>query len=380
MSGRTALMMAGGTGGHIFPALAVASQLRQRGWQVVWLGTRQGLESRLVPPHGIEIEWLSVAGLRGKGWLGLLSGLPRAALALLQALRALRLRRPDVVVGFGGFVSFPGGVAAFLTRRPLLVHEQNSIAGLSNRVLALLAREVMAGFPQAFSQRGANPLARWLPVPGECRWTGNPVRAEVAALPPPAQRFAGRTGPLQLLVVGGSQGARALNTVVPAAIACLPATLRPRILHQAGPKLHAEMADAYGRLGVEADVRPFIEDMAAALADADLVICRAGALTVAELCAAGVGAVLVPFPAAVDDHQTGNGRFLVERGAARMIAQHALDAQSLAALLASLDRSQLLAMAEAARLLARPEAAAAVADRVEASLVRAPGPTAGGLS
>lgn len=368
MSARTALLMAGGTGGHIFPALAVASQLRQRGWQVVWLGTRHGLESRLVPPHGIEIEWLSVAGLRGKGLLSLAAGLPRAVLALLQALRALFRRRPDVVVGFGGFVSFPGGLAAALTRRPLLVHEQNSIAGLSNRLLALLARDVMAGFPDAFRERGANPLARLLPRPARCHWTGNPVRAELAAVAPPAQRFAGRSGPLRLLVVGGSQGARVLNQLVPEAVALLPADQRPQVLHQAGPKLHAEMQDAYARRGLAADVRPFIEDMAAALGEADLVICRAGALTVAELCAVGAAALLVPFAAAVDDHQTGNGRFLVQAGAAEMYAQAGLDAATLAARLAALDRPRLLAMAEAARRLARPDAAAAVADRVEASV------------
>ena len=366
MSAPVALMMAGGTGGHIFPALAVARQLRDRGWQVVWLGTRQGLESRLVPPHGIDIEWLSVAGLRGKGWLGLAAGLPRAVMALFQALRAVRIRRPDVVVGFGGFVSFPGGLAAALTRRPLLVHEQNSIAGLSNRVLALLARDVMAGFPDAFRQRGANPLARWLPRPAACHWTGNPVRAELAQLPPPADRFAGRHGPLRLLVIGGSQGARVLNTLLPAAIALLPVDRRPEVVHQTGPKLFDEMRDAYARLGLAADVRPFIDDMAQALADADLVVCRSGALTVAELCAVGVGSVLVPFAAAVDDHQTANGRFLVDAGAAEMYAQAGLQAATLAACLTRLDRSGLLRMAEAARTLARPGAAAEVADRVEA--------------
>lgn len=366
MSPRTALMMAGGTGGHIFPALAVAGQLRSRGWQVVWLGTRNGLESRLVPPHGFEIEWLSVAGLRGKGWLGLAAGIPRAVLALWQALRTVLRRRPDVVVGFGGFVSFPGGLAAALTRRPLLVHEQNSVAGLSNRILALLARDVVAGFPDAFRQRGGSPLARILPLPAHCHWSGNPVRSELTALAPPGERFAGRSGPLRLLVVGGSQGARALNRVVPQALALLPAAARPLVLHQAGPKLLDEMHDAYSRLGLQAEVRPFIDDMAQALAQADLVICRAGALTVAELCAVGVAALLVPFPSAVDDHQTGNGRFLVAAGAAELLPQSLLDARLLAGRIAALDRSRLLAMATAARALARPHAAREVADRVEA--------------
>ncbi|MDE3009561.1 MAG: undecaprenyldiphospho-muramoylpentapeptide beta-N-acetylglucosaminyltransferase [Pseudomonadota bacterium] len=366
MNPRTALMMAGGTGGHIFPALAVAGQLRSRGWQVVWLGTRNGLEGRLVPPHGFEIEWLSVAGLRGKGWLGLVAGIPRAVLALYQALRTMLCRRPDVVVGFGGFVSFPGGLAAALTRRPLLVHEQNSVAGLSNRILALLARDVVAGFPDPFRQRGGNPLARILPRPARCHWSGNPVRSELSAVAAPGERFAGRSGPLRLLVVGGSQGARALNSVVPAALALLPAAARPLVLHQAGPRLLDEMHDAYSSLGLQAEVRPFIDDMAQALAQADLVICRAGALTVAELCAVGVAALLVPFPFAVDDHQTGNGRFLVEAGAAELLPQSSLDAPLLAARIAALDRPRLLAMATAARALARPHAAAEVADRVEA--------------
>lgn len=368
MSPRTALMMAGGTGGHIFPALAVASQLRKRGWQVVWLGTRNGLESRLVPPHGIDIEWLSVAGLRGKGVAGLLAGLPRALLALFQALRAVFRRRPDVVVGFGGFVSFPGGLAAALTCCPLLVHEQNSVAGLSNRVLALFAREVVAGFPDAFAQRGRNALARLLPAPAACRWTGNPVRAELAACAAPDQRFAGRQGPLRLLVVGGSQGARALNQLLPQALALLPEAQRPQVLHQAGPRLHEEMRDAYGSLGVNAEVCPFIDDMASALSNADLVVCRSGALTVAELCAVGVAALLVPFPAAVDDHQTVNARFLVAAGAAELLPQAQLDARTLADRIAALDRPRLLAMAQAARGLARPAAAGEVADRVEACI------------
>ena len=379
MNARTALLMAGGTGGHIFPALAVATRLRSRGWRVIWLGTRRGLESRLVPPHGIDIEWLSVAGLRGKGLPGLLAALPRLALAVFQAVRAVRRRRPDVVVGFGGFVAFPGGLAASLLRRPLVIHEQNSIAGLTNRLLALFAREVLAGFPDAFRNRGQNLLARLLPAPHKTTWTGNPVRSDLASIAPPGERFAGRAGALRILVVGGSQGARALNVTVPAAIALLPPDQRPRVVHQSGPKLHAEMRDAYAGLGIDAQVFPFIDDMASALADADLVICRSGALTVAELSAVGVASLLVPFPAAVDDHQTHNAQFLVDAGAAQLLPQSAFDATSLAQRLAGLDRVKLLAMALAARQLARPAAADHVADRVEACSLRAqPGTRPGG--
>lgn len=352
-----ALVMAGGTGGHIFPALAVARGLEARGWKVVWLGTPTGLEARLVPQAGMAMEWLRVTGLRGKGGLAILQGLIRLVGGLWGAVGAMRRRRPDVVIGFGGFVAFPGGVAAVLTGRPLLIHEQNAIAGLSNRLLALLARQVMTGFPDAFQHRGRHPLAKLLPVPRSATWTGNPVRQDLLNLPEPPLRFAGRGGPLRVLVIGGSQGARILNSVVPRAVGLLPIRHRPLIQHQAGEKLMAEMRGAYQAQGVDAEVLPFIEDMAEALASADLVICRAGALTIAELAAVGVGSVLVPFPAAVDDHQTMNARFLSEAGAGFLVPQNELTAQGLASLLQGLDRERLLQMANLARRFARPHAA-----------------------
>jgi UDP-N-acetylglucosamine--N-acetylmuramyl-(pentapeptide) pyrophosphoryl-undecaprenol N-acetylglucosamine transferase len=358
------LVMAGGTGGHIFPALAVARSLRDKGWDVTWLGTPAGLESQLVPPHQIPIEWLSVSGLRGKGLVGILLGIPRLIKAIYQAVRVVQNRQPDVVIGFGGFVSFPGGLASFLMRRPLVIHEQNSIAGLTNRMLSLFSREVLTGFPDAFGQPGGNWLARILPVPRHSTWTGNPVRQEVMNIPAPSERFANRQGALKLLVVGGSQGARALNTIVPEAVGRIPEARRPQILHQAGAKLLNEMQDAYQKLGVQADVVPFIDDMAKVLSEADLVICRAGALTVSELAAVGVGSILVPFPAAVDDHQTPNAQFLSSAGAGLLIDQKQLNAQDLAALIQSLDRPRLLLMAEAARHLGRVSATEDVAQVV----------------
>jgi UDP-N-acetylglucosamine--N-acetylmuramyl-(pentapeptide) pyrophosphoryl-undecaprenol N-acetylglucosamine transferase len=364
LSAPRALIMAGGTGGHIFPALAVARSLRNKGWEVTWLGTTAGLESRLVPPHNIPIKWLSVSGLRGKGILGVALGVPRLIIAIYQAINVVKVLRPDVVVGFGGFVAFPGGLAAVLMGRPLVIHEQNSIAGLTNRVLSLFAREVLTGFPDAFRNRGSHFLARILPIPRCSTWTGNPVRQEVIDSPEPAQRFAHRQGPLKVLVVGGSQGARALNTIVPEAIALIANSNRPVITHQAGAKLLDEMQGAYKNLGVDATVLPFIDDMAQVLSDADLVICRAGALTVAELAAIGVGSVLVPFPAAVDDHQTHNAKFLSAAGAGLFIAQDQLNARDLADIIQSLDRNRLLMMAEAARGLGRINATEDVARMV----------------
>jgi UDP-N-acetylglucosamine--N-acetylmuramyl-(pentapeptide) pyrophosphoryl-undecaprenol N-acetylglucosamine transferase len=344
--------MAGGTGGHVFPALALARLLRSNAREVVWLGTRRGLEARVVPEEGIAIEWLSVGGLRGKGVLTLLAAPFRLVRALFQALGVMRRHSPSVVVGLGGFVTGPGGLAAWLCRRPLVIHEQNAIAGLTNRCLAPLAREVLCGFPSAF------------PARAHARVIGNPVRADIAALPLPALRFAGRDGPVRLLVVGGSLGAANLNAAVPQALALLQqrAHAAPQfaVRHQAGPK-HLEAAQAaYLKSGVHAEISAFIADMAEALGWADLVVCRAGALTIAELAAAGLGALLVPYPHAVDDHQTHNAQFLVQAGAAQCIADHELTGESLAARLAPLcaDRAQLLVMAEAARRVARPDAAA----------------------
>jgi len=383
------MIMAGGTGGHVFPGLTVADVLRERGRGVVWLGTRRGLEARIVPQRGIDIEWISVAGLRGKGLTGTLTAPFRAAYAVAQALAVLRRRKPAAVLGMGGFVSGPGGLAAWLTRRPLVIHEQNAIAGTTNRWLARFASRVFEAFPASF------PAG----VDAEC--VGNPVRASIAALPPAAERIAELAGKLvpgtnfrdekkasgtishetdaaekmvpdtispgrraRLLVVGGSQGARILNTTVPAALARLPEELRPEVRHQAGRTADDARA-AYRSEGLDADVREFIDDMADAYGWADFVVARAGALTIAELAAAGLPAVLVPYPHAIDDHQTRNAEWFVSCGAGIAIAERDLDAERLAAELRTLlyaPTNRLAAMADAARKLARVDAAERIAD------------------
>jgi UDP-N-acetylglucosamine--N-acetylmuramyl-(pentapeptide) pyrophosphoryl-undecaprenol N-acetylglucosamine transferase len=355
----TILIMAGGTGGHVFPALALARLLRAASHEVVWLGTRRGLEARVVPAEQIDIEWLAMSGLRGKGALTLLAAPFKLLQSVWQALGVMRRRRPALVVGFGGFVTGPGGVAAWLTRRPLLIHEQNAIAGYSNRLLSHLARQVLGAFPRAF------------PARVDLRVVGNPVRAEIANQPPPSVRFAQREGALRLLIVGGSLGAARLNAVVPFAIARCGLTLRVR--HQAGERGIDAARAAYAQAQVTAEVTPFIDDMALAYADADLVICRAGALTISELAAVGVASVLVPFPAAVDDHQTVNAQFLVREGAAVLIADRDLTPEKLAGTLRELcaGRGKVLAMAERARQVARPHAAeelaAACLEQLEAA-------------
>jgi UDP-N-acetylglucosamine--N-acetylmuramyl-(pentapeptide) pyrophosphoryl-undecaprenol N-acetylglucosamine transferase len=344
------LIMAGGTGGHVFPALALARLLRAASREVIWLGTRRGLEARVVPAENFPIEWLTMGGLRGKGFVTLLMAPLQLLRSLWQALAIMRRHRPAVVVGMGGFVTGPGGLAAWLCRRPLLIHEQNAIAGYSNRCLAPIAREVLTAFPSAFSHLR------------KARLIGNPVRSDIAALPVPAQRLAGRSGAIRLLVVGGSLGAMRLNQNVPRALALLArqgSSLQFEIRHQTGDK-HLEATRAsYAESSVTADVSTFITDMSEALGWADLVVCRAGALTIAELAAAGVGSVLVPYPHAVDDHQTHNARFLVEAGAAVLLADAAVTPESLGRELSDLcvDRARLLAMAEAARGVARPDAA-----------------------
>jgi UDP-N-acetylglucosamine--N-acetylmuramyl-(pentapeptide) pyrophosphoryl-undecaprenol N-acetylglucosamine transferase len=346
MTPRPILVMAGGTGGHVFPALALARMLREKSVEVVWLGTQRGLEARIVPAAGIPIEWLSVGGLRGKGALTLLAAPFRVATALIQALRVMWRHRPVVVVGLGGFVTGPGGVAAWLTGRPLVIHEQNAVAGFTNRCLSHIAREVLEAFPNSF---GRDVKARAI---------GNPVREDISAVPPPAERFATRSGVIRLLVIGGSQGAARLNAVVPFALAKLAGTMTFDVRHQAGERWIEAGRQSYAGAGVRADVRPFIEDMAEAYGWADLVICRSGALTVSELAAVGIGAILVPFPAAVDDHQTHNAQYLVREGAALLIADRALTADRLADELRQLcaGRDKLLAMAERARQLAKPHA------------------------
>jgi UDP-N-acetylglucosamine--N-acetylmuramyl-(pentapeptide) pyrophosphoryl-undecaprenol N-acetylglucosamine transferase len=347
MSQRPILIMAGGTGGHVFPALALARLLRERSYEVIWLGTHRGLEARIVPAEGIPIEWLSVGGLRGKGLLTLLAAPFRLAQALWQALGVIRRHRPVVVVGLGGFVTGPGGVAAWLTRRPLVIHEQNAVAGFTNRCLSHLAREVLEAFPGSF---GRDVRTRAI---------GNPVRRDISAVRPPVERFADRSGPVRILVIGGSQGAARLNAVVPFALARLATSISFDVRHQAGERWIEAGRQSYAKAGVRADVRPFIEDMAEAYGWADLVICRSGALTVSELAAVGVGAILVPFPAAVDDHQTHNAQYLVREGAAVLIHDRELTADRLGDELQKLcgGRGKLLAMAERARLLAKPRAA-----------------------
>lgn len=375
---RPVLIMAGGTGGHVFPALAVARALQDRGTRICWLGTRRGLEAKLVPAAGIPFDWLSISGLRGKGRVAWLLAPLRLAIALVQALQVIWRRRPRAVLGMGGFAAGPGGVAAFLTRRPLVIHEQNAVAGLTNRLLAPLAKQVLCGFETSFAPRrvGSIPTDRHAclearrggPKPAlrhlKARCVGNPVRAEIAALPAPRARLAGRYGPLRLLVIGGSQGAQALNQVVPQALARLSSADQPRVLHQCGAAQVAATQAAYHEAGLQAEVSAFIDDMATAYAWADLVLARAGALTLAELTAAGIGALLVPYPHAVDDHQTHNAQPLVAAGAAHVIPQHALTPECLATKLQRLfaERDSLLTMAIAARGLARIDAAEQVAN------------------
>jgi UDP-N-acetylglucosamine--N-acetylmuramyl-(pentapeptide) pyrophosphoryl-undecaprenol N-acetylglucosamine transferase len=344
---RPILIMAAGTGGHVFPALALARLLREQSLEVVWLGTERGLESRVIPAEGIPIERLSIGGLRGKGVLSWAAAPFRLGRALLQALAVMRRHQPSVVVGLGGFVTGPGGIAAWLTRRPLVIHEQNAIAGFTNRCLAHVARQVLEAFPNSFGRDVHSKVI------------GNPVRADISAVPPPSVRFAGRSGPVRILVIGGSQGAARLNALVPFALKRLSSWLAFDVRHQAGERWIDAGRASYAQAGVRADVRPFIEDMSEAYAWADLVICRSGALTVSELAAVGVGSVLVPFPNAVDDHQAYNAQYLVREGAAVLISDRELTAERLAAELQRLcaGRGKLLAMAERARLLAKPRAA-----------------------
>lgn len=353
MSARPVILLAGGTGGHIFPAIATAHALRARGVPVRWIGSEGGMETRLVPPHGIEIDTIPVRGIRGKGIGTLLRAPMLIASAVSAARRLVKRHAPRAVVSFGGFAAGPGGLAARLCGVPLLVHEQNRAPGMTNRVLARFATRVLTGFPGTFAREEV---------------VGNPVRAEIAAVPPPSQRFAGRTGPLRLLVLGGSQGARALNAAVPQALAILRDAHAVEVRHQCGEKLRDDAERAYREAGVAASVEPFIADMAGAYAWADLVVCRAGALTLAELCAVGVGSLLVPFPQAVDDHQTRNAQYLVERGAAQLLPQgEGLATRLVEAIAACARRDTLLQMAQAARALARPDAA----ERVAAIVVQA---------
>ncbi|MCK5324555.1 MAG: undecaprenyldiphospho-muramoylpentapeptide beta-N-acetylglucosaminyltransferase [Woeseiaceae bacterium] len=346
MSGRPILVMAGGTGGHVYPALAVARALQQQSRDVVWLGTHRGLESRVVPAAGINMEWISIRGLRRKGLLALIIAPVQLCWAFIQSLIVILRRRPAAVLGMGGFVSGPGGVAAWLMRRPLVIHEQNAAAGLTNRLLARLARVVLQAFPGSFN---SNVHAETV---------GNPVREDIAAVPRPEARYPDRDGPLRMLVLGGSQGALALNRTVPAALALLSDDIRPVVHHQCGAATLDTARDAYADGDIDVELVPFIEDMASAYAWADLVVCRAGALTVAELCAVGLPALFIPYPSAVDDHQTANATPMAQAGAALIIQEQDLSDESLAGELRRwlTSRDDLLGRAQKSRQLARPQA------------------------
>jgi len=342
---KRALIMAGGTGGHVYPGLAVALGLREQAIEVHWLGTRQGLEAHVVPAANIPLHFISIQGLRGKGWRALLRAPWRFTVALVQAIHCIRTIRPDVVIGMGGFVSGPGGVASFLLGKKLIIHEQNAKPGLTNQWLAVLARKVLEGFPNTFTQSR------------KVVTTGNPVRKEIAALASPSTRSLS-SGPLHLLVVGGSLGAQAINQLLPQALATLPAAERPIVWHQTGEKHYLETLNAYTALGVNARIVPFITAMDQAYSWADMVLCRAGALTIAELCAAGLGAILVPYPHAVDDHQTANANFMVRKQAALVVQQAQLTKEMLASLLYDfyVSAEKRLQMATAAYQLRRVDA------------------------
>ncbi|WP_233832208.1 undecaprenyldiphospho-muramoylpentapeptide beta-N-acetylglucosaminyltransferase [Paraburkholderia sp. ZP32-5] len=351
---RTLMVMAGGTGGHVFPGLAVAHLMQAWGWKVVWLGNPAGMEATLVPKHGIPMEYVRFGGVRGKGLKTKLMLPVNLLRACTQSLSVLRRVKPDVVLGMGGYITFPAGVMTALSGRPLVLHEQNSIAGLANKVLAKLAKRVLVAFPNALPH-------------GE--WTGNPIREELARANAPKARYAQRSGPLNVLVVGGSLGAAALNEVVPRAIALLAPGERPRIVHQAGAKHIDALRENYAAAGLQADngehpevsLVPFIDDMTSAYEAADLVICRSGAMTVSEISAVGVAALFVPFPYAVDDHQTTNAAFLAGNGAALVVQQRDLSAEKLADWLRSQTRESLAEMAERSRSLAKPDATEQVA-------------------
>jgi UDP-N-acetylglucosamine--N-acetylmuramyl-(pentapeptide) pyrophosphoryl-undecaprenol N-acetylglucosamine transferase len=353
-----ALIMAGGTGGHIFPGLAVAEALRERGWRVHWLGAPGSMESRLVPPRGFALETIDFGGVRGKGLLTVALLPLRLLRAFWQSLQVVRRVKPDVVVGLGGYISFPGGMMGVLAGKPLVLHEQNSVAGLANKVLAGVADRVFTAFPNVFRK---------------AEWVGNPLRTPFLQQAEPAERFAARSGPLRLLVVGGSLGAKALNDMVPQALALLPRQQQPQVTHQSGEKQIDALRANYIAAGIQAELTPFIDDTAQAFADADLIVCRSGASTVTEIAAVGAAALFVPFPSAVDDHQTSNARFLVDAGAAWLVPQTELTPQRLAQTLQTVQREQLLGMATQAKQMQKTEAVAAVVSACE-QLAKVPQP------
>lgn len=345
---KTAMIMAGGTGGHIFPGLALAQALQEHGWKVHWLGVPSGMEGKIVPEHGFAFEGVQFGGVRGKGFATKLMMPFRLLKALLQARKVMERVQPDVVIGFGGYITVPGGFAAWLSRVPLFIHEANAAAGTANKWLSRIASKVFTAFPNVLAQ---------------AQWVGNPLRKAFLEQPPPQTRFAGRFGALRLLVVGGSLGAKALNQIVPQALALLPVDQRPQVLHQSGATQIEELTQNYEKAQVQAELTPFIQDTASAYAQADLVLCRSGASTVTELAAVGVAAYFVPFPFAIDDHQTSNARYLVDAGAGWMTQQKDLSAEKLAAFLQSVDRKELLSRAQKAQSLAK---VAAVQEMVNA--------------
>lgn len=341
MTEKVALVMAGGTGGHIFPGLAVAQALRERGWRVHWLGAPDSMESRLVPPQGFQLETIEFSGVRGKGLVTLALLPMRLLKAFWQAWRVVRRVQPDVLVGFGGYITFPGAMMGMLAGKKLVLHEQNSVAGTANKVLAGLADRVFTAFPKVFTK---------------AQWVGNPLREAFIRQPEPETRFAGRSGPLKLLVVGGSLGAKALNDIVPQALALIPPAQRPSVLHQSGAKQIDALRANYAAAGVQAELSPFIDDTAQAYAEADVIVCRAGASTVTEIAAVGAAAVFVPFPHAVDDHQTANARFLVEQGGGWLVPQKELTAKKLAEMLQNTERSMLIERANNAKKMQKIQA------------------------
>jgi UDP-N-acetylglucosamine--N-acetylmuramyl-(pentapeptide) pyrophosphoryl-undecaprenol N-acetylglucosamine transferase len=346
----TALVMAGGTGGHIFPALAVAEALRERAWRVHWLGGPGSMESQLVPPRGFPLETIDFSGVRGKG-LGTLAVLPlRLLRAFWQSIAVVRRVNPDVVIGLGGYIAFPGGMMSVMLGKPLVLHEQNSVAGMVNRVLAGVADRVFTAFPNALRKAA---------------WVGNPLRAAFLQQPPPADRLGSRNGPLRLLVVGGSLGAKALNEIVPKALALIPSAERPIVLHQSGAKQLDELRANYAAADVQAELTPFIEDTARAFAEADLIVCRAGASTVTEIAAVGAAAVFVPFPFAVDDHQTTNAKFLVDAGGGWLVQQRDLTPEWLADLVRKTSRPELIRLAVAAKSMEKTTATAEIVKACE---------------
>lgn len=344
---KTLMVMAGGTGGHVYPAMAVADYLKSLGWNIVWLCTEGGMENRLIENKGYEKAMITMRGVRGNGLMGWLLLPVKLAKAFTQSINAIRQHQPNVVLGMGGFAAFPGGLMAKLLAKPLVIHEQNSVAGLTNKVLAKFATRVLAAFPSAFKDKA--------------QLVGNPVRTDIGGLPAPESRFSGRADALRLLVVGGSLGAQALNEFIPQAIATLAEDKRPQIIHQAGVKHIDALNESYKKAGVKADTRAFIDDMASMYAWADFVICRSGALTVAEISVVGLGSLMVPFPFAVDDHQTTNALYLVESGAAFLVQQKDLAVETLAEIISGLKREECLSMAIKAKKLGKPNATADVA-------------------